>query len=151
MRTDAATVLLALLGAAAPSPSHASSPCEIAAHPERHLGETVTIRGRYLTDGIERSIVVPAGCRLGLGVGDVSDAASAILTERLNSLRPPSPIDATFSGVIIRVTPNLLEFHNDKGYRLSIAAVELSRLPARTSDANARPGQSTSNYRLERP
>jgi hypothetical protein len=100
------------------------STCGIAAHPKRHLGETIHFRGVYSSDGLERAIVKPVGCRGAFAVGAVPDDVTTTLDQdTLPGMYPPD-VEAVFIGIIVRVPPNGAQFFKDSGMRLDIIRVQ---------------------------
>jgi|SRR5580698_4721316 hypothetical protein len=98
--------------------------CKLVHTADKHIGETITFRGEYVTDHIERSLIEPVGCDQGIGLG----ATSADADQALNAADPPPwsnsrRIYATFTAVISQEKPNDFQFLADKGVRLDVARV----------------------------
>ena len=151
MRFRAALLLFALAGAGATPPSPPVAVCEFVKSPGQHLGETVTIRGSFGTDGIERAVVIPGGCKHGLGVGNISDETAVTIDDLARSAGPAFRIDAEVRGVIVRVAPNTFEFHQDHGYRLNIISISPSHRPAAKRAVHSGHIEGTSNKPSDRP
>ena len=89
----------------------------------KHLGETITFYGEYLTDHIERSLILPNGCDRGIGLGQLSPDADKVLSSADNPLKFERKIEATFTGTLVQDKPNGFTFLNDDGVRLDISHI----------------------------
>jgi hypothetical protein len=114
--------------------SDARAVCLIMHARSKHLGETITFVGKYQTDFIERSLIVPNGCDRGVGLGTVAPDADHLLDQATDPLKPDRRIDATFTGTLVQDKPNGLTFHNDDGVRINVSKVtdlKVTDLPKR--------------------
>jgi len=103
----------------------ASSACRIKHDESHHVGETISFRGEYDSDGIERAIVMPAGCDSGFGVGTIAPALVTQMDSHvLPGFYPARKIDAVFTGQLVQSTPNTAQFRLDDGVRINITAVQ---------------------------
>lgn len=120
----AAFVLLGF-GNPASAASNAAPICRVASEAKKHVGETVRFRGVYLTDGIERAIVTPVGCRQSFAIGAIPDDVAKSLDARaLPGLYPRGDVEAVFTGTIVQDAPNGAQFFKDDGARLNVIKVE---------------------------
>jgi hypothetical protein len=89
-----------------------------------YMGETVTFAGEYMSDHIERSVVLPKGCDRGVGVGRLSPQAEKVLE---SADEPPyrfnRRIEAIFTGTLVQEEPNGFLFYKDNGVRLNISNI----------------------------
>jgi hypothetical protein len=97
--------------------------CRIMRAPTKYVGLTITFAGRYLTDHIERSLILPRGCNSGIGLGELSPEAEKVLEGANDPTKPDRRIDAIFNGTLVQEKPNNFEFHNDDGVQLSVSSV----------------------------
>ena len=99
--------------------------CNFLNNPERtkHAGETITFLGEYTSDHMERSVIRPAGCRSGIGVGTV-DPVSEKLIDRLDSFQGGKGVRGQFTGTLVQVEPNGMTFFRDDGIRLNVSRLE---------------------------
>jgi hypothetical protein len=98
--------------------------CKIVHDRGKWLGLRVEFRGEYLTDHLERSLIRPIGCEIGIGLG----AWTSTVEERVSQADPPpwslgQTIVATWTATIVRSEPGGLEFHKDDGIRLNVIGV----------------------------
>ncbi len=103
----------------------ANPACRIKHEESHHIGETISFRGEYVSDGIERAIVTPAGCDSGFGIGTIApELVSQMDSHVLPGFYPALKIDAVFTGQLVQGTPNTAQFRLDDGVRLNITAVQ---------------------------
>ena len=129
MRTWAFTLMAAILvcsggrasGAEASSPGSA---CGVAIQAAMHVGETVSFKGTYTSDGRERAIVTPLACRTAFRIWGIPDDVGRLLDPHvMPGMYPYGDVEATFTGVIIQVKPSDAQFYRDDGVRLNIVSV----------------------------
>jgi hypothetical protein len=109
---------------AEPQAMDARTVCQIAHTRTKHIGESVTFLGEYMTDHLERSLVLIVGCDRGIGLGSMSPEA-----EKLIDAADPQPwsfdrhIRGVFTATLFQVQPNGMTFMNDDGVRLNVTSV----------------------------
>jgi hypothetical protein len=139
MRIRVYTLAFLLVPGAAAWSQDPTNGCELILHPQQFLGRVLAIKAAFSTDGIERALLTPRGCRGGIGVGKISDSAAATIDPGFWPPRPGRKVVGTFTGVITRVEPNTFTFYKDEGYRFDITSVVLPNTPptagAKSSDA----------------
>lgn len=112
-------------GTKAPNTIDNSTACRAAIEPKRFIGRTITFVGDYITDHIERTLIIPKGCKQGIGVG----ATSKMVDDRLNAVDDPLSLSASrriraiFTATLIQAEPNGAQFFGDPGVRLSVSRV----------------------------
>ncbi len=108
--------------AAEPSPTPEQRACAVIQDGAKHIGETITFRGEYHTDHIERSLVKPLGCDRGIGLGGGSDPEVWKPIQAVESpvYDPWRRIEATFTGTVVQRRANGMQYANDDGVRLRI-------------------------------
>jgi hypothetical protein len=104
--------------------SNPKTVCSIMHARAKHLGETITFDGEYLTDNIERPLILPNGCDLSIIVGQISSDANKTLT---SADRPPlksgRKVEATFTGTLVQGQPNGLTYKYDDGVRIDLSSI----------------------------
>ena len=66
----------------------------------------------------ERALVLPDGCRWGVGVGTVAPEAESTINSFQS--KSSSTVHGIFTGNLVRNAPNGFEFYRDDGTRLNI-------------------------------
>jgi hypothetical protein len=112
---------------------NASAVCQFFQDRSTHIGETITFHGAYLTDHVDRALILPTGCKRGIGLGKMSPAANKLLEA---ADPPPWPftrkIEAIVTAIIFQIPPNNSTFKGDDGVRLDVTAVTEIRVTERT-------------------
>jgi hypothetical protein len=62
--------------------------CELTRHPSAYQGQEVSTRGHYVTDCMERAVLVSSGCTLGIGI-DASDDVAGHAFDEVCVFDPP--------------------------------------------------------------
>lgn len=129
MRVPAA-LLAALIVTTASHPARAADAakeatvCRIMHARTKNVGVTITFVGEYMTDYIERTLILPKGCDRGVGLGELAPEADKLIEQVANPLSPRDrKIEATFTGILVQGEPNGFTFHKDDGVRLNVTAI----------------------------
>jgi hypothetical protein len=118
----------------APKLLDGASACKVLSSERRaHIGETVTFDGTYVTDYIERALVIPRHCRRGIGVGSTSPAVDKAFGQLIQSvLDPTKGLRGMFTGTIVQDKKSPMQYSRDDGVRLNVTEVihtEVVRAP----------------------
>jgi hypothetical protein len=115
----------------------ASAVCRIASERGKHIGETITFRGIYASDHIERSAIFFRNCVAGvrilrIGIDNVSPSAEKQIDQ---ADRPPWTLDkhiyAIFTAKLVQSARNNFLYANDDGVRFDVIQVKgISLIPS---------------------
>jgi hypothetical protein len=105
---------------AAPVPTAEQRACAVIKEAGKHVGETISFHGEYLTDHIERSVVVPSGCSRGIGLGGYNREVWKPIDSVDSPWVPRRHIEATFIGTLIKQRANVAQFAADDGVRFKV-------------------------------
>lgn len=128
--------VLALIGTIAPSQAASSEDlstqaCELRGSARQHVGEVITFRARYSSDGRERARVDIENCPHRYGVHRFADGLEKVMDpEALVGFYPRRTIEARFTARIELVPPNTLSYQGDDGVRLTLlTATDIQSVP----------------------
>jgi hypothetical protein len=79
-----------------------------------NIGKTITVNGTYSAD-LERAILLPDKCKVGIGVGDISPSALKFLNRFPTDVI--TTVHASFTGKLALETPIPSQFYRDDGVR----------------------------------
>lgn len=114
------------LAEAPPEVPSLTSFCEVVLHPAKFFNREVVVEAEYVTDGIERSLLINRSCkgRMGIGLGDDLQEDVWNFMPAIDPLFPKEVrVFGYFVGKITREQPNNMQFYKDDGYRFSVRRV----------------------------
>lgn len=121
--------ILMLIESLAPSQAFtevtlSSQACDLRMSARQHVGEVITFRGRYSSDGRERARIDIVDCPQRYGVHDFADGMEKVMDpDVLMGFYPRRSIEALFTARIDLVPPNTMSYQDDDGVRLALLTV----------------------------
>ena len=101
-----------------------SQACELRTSARDHVGEVITFRGRYSSDGRERARIDIVDCSYRYGVHGFADGLEKVMDpDQLIGFYPARSIEALFTARIELVPPNTSTYQDDDGVRLTLLTV----------------------------
>ena len=114
-----------------PSAILSSKACELRTSARYHVGEVITFRGRYSSDGRERARIDIEECSHRYGVQRFADGLEKVMDQdALIGFYPNRSVEALFTARIELVPPNTLSYQDDDGVRLALlSATDIEAVP----------------------
>jgi hypothetical protein len=108
-----------------------SQACEMRAAARQHVGEVITFKARYTSDGRSRARIDIIGCPHRYGVYDFADGLAKLMDpDVMVGYYPMRSIEARFTARNELVPPNTMTYQDDDGIRLNLlTATEIEAVP----------------------
>ncbi len=98
--------------------------CQVARDGRPYVGRTISFRGDYTSDRIERARARPPGCDTGFKVGSIASGLDRKMDPHvLPGFYPGRYIQAVFVGELVQGPARGGQFQDDDGVRLNIVEV----------------------------